>query len=167
MSFESCPFFTSFVPVKSYRNILSLFLLSAYALLLLHDFIPHTHHNHQGADQTVSEAHQHHGNHSHDKDHQQDKPPESSESSPWDNQLIHAHSHSDFDGHQHELAYRAASKDKLIPQSDFVVQYPAAHHWRLPDQLNESSYHQYAFIRPLADQQLFASHGLRAPPALG
>jgi len=160
-----------FALVKSSRSILSILLLSAYALLLLHDFIPHSHNSNEGSVQNVSEVHhkyeQHHHSHDHSEGKEEDKnTPEPSDNSLVVASLIHVHSHSDFAGHQHKLVYRVASKDKLLPQADVVV-YRSENKWTLPDRLFDGNVKLKGFIRLLSNQFQTSFHGLRAPPALG
>lgn len=160
-----------FVLVKSYRSILSLFLLCAYALLLLHDFIPHSHNSHEQVLQVTGEGHHHHEDphHSHDhsgeKNKDQNTPGASDNSSVLDS-LIQAHSHSGFDGHQHNLVYRASAKDKVLPKVDVDICY-SANQWRLPDRLFNRPVKYQAPYWLLSRQFQISSHGLRAPPALG
>ena len=163
--------FTKLAIVRSCRGILSLLLLSAYALLLLHDFIPHTHSHHRGDVQAaIVTHHDHHGDHHHSHDHQEkkseeEKTSEPSEHSGFGDQIIHTHGHSGHDGHQHNLAYRAASKDELNPKIG-ADQYLIENHWRLPDRFSVSEYYQPGFLPAEANPDLSSGYGLRAPPAL-
>lgn len=162
-------FLVFFVAVKYYRSILSLLLLNAYALLLLHDFIPHKHHDHHTEVQITSTAHQGHGEHHHTHVHHEeedDKSPESSGKKSFDDYFLYTHSHTGYDGHHHDLVYRATPKDKLIPSID------ADHHLladfrKLPDRLDRDNPWQFRSLPPPSDPPLSSGHGLRAPPALG
>lgn len=162
-------FLVFFVHMNSYRSILSLFLLSAYALLLLHDFIPHTHHVHQGDVPISSTVHHNHGHHHHSHDHHgedENKSNEYSEKGTIGLLLTHSHSHAGHDGHHHVLSYKTASKDKLIPQGN-DVQYLVGNYWNLPDRVDDSISIQMESLLPLYRQDLSTPHGLRGPPTLG
>ena len=159
--------------VKSCRDIWSLLLLSAYVLLLLHDFIPHTHHEHQDNHQTVSlaqhensHAHDHQEHHHHENQGTDDETPDDSYQRSFENSLIHSHGHSDFNGHDHELVYRTSSKSDLLPKL-FKVQYLNADSWKFPDKLDDNLSGSFEFIHPLSSQQFSSGRGLRGPPALG
>jgi len=159
--------------VKSCRGIWSLLLLSAYVLLLLHDFIPHTHHEHQDNHQTVSlaqhdhsHAHDHQEHHHHEDQGTDDEIPSNPTENPFENSLIHSHSHSDFNGHDHELVYRTSSKSDLLPKL-FKVQYLHADLWKFPDKLDHDYSGSFEFIEPPSSQYFSSGHGLRGPPALG
>ncbi len=160
-----------FVLVRSYRSILSLFFLSAYALLLLHDFIPHSHHSHKQVVQVTGEDHHHHGDHHHSHDHSEEKDEDQNTPGASDNSsvlvsLIQTHSHSGFDGHQHNLVYRATAKDNALSKVEVDICHSASQ-WRLPDRLfNRPVKHQASYWL-LSSQFQTSSHGLRAPPALG
>ena len=151
------------------RGKLSLLLLSAYALLLLHGLIPHTHH-HQDDVQISSAVHHSHGSHHHSHERhgegEEDETPKPLDKSSVGDDLLHVHSHSGFDSHHHNLSYRAASINKLIPQFN-AVSFLVKNFWELPYWFTEVSSNRLEFLLPFSNPHLYSDYGLRGPPALG
>lgn len=91
---------------------------------------------------------------------------ESSGNGSFGNPVILTHSHSGYVAHQHDLVYRAATKDKFIPQSN-AAQLLVEDFRKPPDQLDISNSRQFRFLPIPISPHLSSGHGLRAPPALG
>lgn len=155
--------------MKSYRSIVSLTLLSAYALLPMHDLIPHSHHKHRDNFKVAAQVDHKHNPHNKGRVHQHrggedDGYSESTENKDFADHLIHSHSHSGNVGHHHDMSYRAASKDDLILLV-VAVQYLAVDLWKLPDQIGYSDPWQIVFQRSLFNRHFSPGIRLRGPPA--
>lgn len=161
--------------MNSSGSILSIFLLSAYALLLLHDFIPHSHHNHESPVHDISqvhnksEHHHHHHDHHHSGNHPREKEQDKNTEEPSDHSSDDAsstdtHSHSSFAKHQHKLVYRIATKDKLVPPAAVLSRSEIQR--TPPKQSLDDNFSPIKFIDQPSRQIQISSHGLRAPPVL-
>ncbi|MEX1192145.1 MAG: hypothetical protein WEA99_09240 [Brumimicrobium sp.] len=159
--------------MKLNRSIFSVLLLSVYTLLLLHDFIPHTHHDNQ-QENSISSI-DHHDHHSHDESHhsqehhekndKDDNGSDSSENNLSDDHLVDSHNHSDHSGHQHDFTHRTVFKTDFVPVL-LTFEYLPADLWKLPDRLNDYYSNQFAFVDSFPNPHLSSGHGLRGPPAL-
>lgn len=152
-----------------YRSISALVLLCAYTLLIFHDFIPHTHQDHESkAAVATHEEHGHaHDNHEHSHtDHEHKTEAQKAKRSDILGNTISAHSNSMDDAHHHSLLYRAKEKKDLrfgtlqVTAVIAVAEEPGQlyTHPLPPCRRADISFYQ---------SLLQSANGLRAPPALG
>lgn len=166
-------FFCYLYKVILNRSKISLLLLGAYVLLLLHDFIPHTHQGHQAnvhitsASHHDSEDHHHHHHGNHEEERKGDKNPEPSDNNSFGDHLIDLHNHSGFSGHAHDLVYRGSAKHKLIFPVDDDAKHLLSDIRKPMFPPDDSKAEQVEFITPPFDPHLSSLHRLRAPPTLG
>lgn len=159
--------------MKLKRNIFSVLLLSAYTLLLLHDFIPHTHlDNHQENSISSIDHHNHHshdghhhGHDHHEKNDSDNNRSDSSENNLFDDHLIDSPNHSHHSGHQHDFTHRTVVKIDFVPVL-LTFEYLPVDLWKLPDRLDDYYSNRFAFVDSFSNPHLSSGHGLRGPPAL-
>lgn len=142
------------------QKIASYFLLSLFSMFLLHQVLPHSHHQHELTE--VKEAHKHHHSHPHSHDHHNKEKKDSND--PFDLLGFLLGNHAHF-YHSHDLQVR----NKVTPQIQIQVLSPHV----LPEiQLFSFEYYNGKVVpvpryKPgYCDPYLF-THSLRGPPALG
>ena len=83
--------------LKRYNKISSIFFLSIFSIFLLHQVLPHVHHEHEGFNDSITQAEvQSHG---HDHDHHHDNDNEENDDKSFDllGFLLGNHAHSQID----------------------------------------------------------------------
>ncbi|PHR42482.1 MAG: hypothetical protein COA32_17405 [Fluviicola sp.] len=157
------------------RNILSVLLLSVYTLLLLHDFIPHTHQHGEQKNSTSSihhhsyegnhHDHDHHHNHEHHEKNDTDDRSDSSDNNLLGDHSLDSQSHSHPNGHQHDFTHRTVVKTDFVPEL-LTFEYLPVDLWKLPDRLDDYYSIRFLFLDSFTNPNLSSGQGLRGPPAL-
>lgn len=136
--------------MSGYRKIQAYFLIIIYAILLLHDVVPHSH-VHQESKQDISHTHAP-GNHEHEE-----------ASGLWNLLKGLFHSHAEVtDSQHHELAYKANSAE--LPDWQFTG-IPMLVNLVLPETLTLSNCRNQDYANFYwQSRELHSPKCLRAPP---
>lgn len=152
--------------MKATRNIVSYFLLALYGLVLLHNFVPHTH---LESDFTAPHQHEHDYSHTHGHAHHhhgdEDQQPAAS---LFDFLLLIIEGHNiqfnTDDGHF--SAYQSGKKLSIVDVATAYVLPPHDFSWYHPPPPEvKSDFFQYDFS--LKEDEKFSCSPLRAPPVSG
>jgi len=147
--------------MQQIKKISSIFFLSIFTMFMLHQVLPHVHHEHELVSET--EASEHHHSHAHDHqktEHQQNR--ESNSHSGLLESLIGNHTHT---YHSNDLDVRNTAKQQIKVKefSTFTLQ---VFHTFLFEK--ESEPNRFIVYQPPGNFDFyFTTPSLRGPPSLG